>query len=190
MRGLYGIADAGFGDPAVQARMLAEAGAWCVQLRCKGWSRSRVEELVAGLDLPVPIIVNDHVGLGDGAHLGQEDGPCSSSELWGRSTHTLPDIDRAVEEGVHYVGFGPVFATSTKEGALSPRGLEGLIRAVEHSPVPVVAIGGISVETLSAVQATGVAAWAPISAIHAAADPMAAAQAFTSLREPAAMRLP
>ena len=37
MRGLYGIADAGFGDPAVQARMLAEAGAWCVQLRCKGW---------------------------------------------------------------------------------------------------------------------------------------------------------
>jgi len=190
MRGLYGIADAGFGDVAVQARMLAAAGAWCVQLRCKGWSRSGIEELVAGLELPVPLIVNDHLGLGDGTHLGQGDGPCSSAGLWGRSTHTLQEIDAAIAEGVDYVGFGPVFVTTTKEGALQPRGLDGLARAVEHSPVPVVAIGGITLEKLSALRGTGVAAWAPISAIHAAADPMAAARAFTVLRGLGAARSP
>lgn len=180
IRGLYGIADSGFPtELADQARMLERAGACCVQLRCKGWSRERVQALVERLQLGVPLIVNDFGGLGDGVHRGQEDGPMPWPGLRGRSTHSLEQIDAAVAEGVDYVGFGPIFGTATKETALSPRGLGRLARAVEHSPVPVVAIGGLTLETLGELMATGVSAWAPISAIHGAPDPLSAARSFS-----------
>ena len=91
---------------------------------------------------------------------------------WSRSTPPWP-------RGVDYVGFGPIFGTTTKETALSPRGLGRLARAVEHSPVPVVAIGGLTLETLGELMATGVSAWAPISAIHGAPDPLSAARSFS-----------
>ena len=173
------MADASFGEVGAQARVLAEAGACCVQLRCKGWSRARIAATVQGLDLSVPVLVNDHVGLGDGGHLGQDDGPWTGPGLWGRSTHSLQQIDAAVAEGASYVGFGPVFPTGTKDVGRAEVGLEGLRQAVAHSPIPVVAIGGITLDRLQPVMQTGVAAWAVISAIWSASDPRAAARAFS-----------
>lgn len=180
IRGLYGIADGGWPAPEAQARRLAAAGACCVQLRVKGADRARLAALVEAVGpLGVPLIVNDHLGLGDGAHLGQGDGPFPSSfvGLRGRSTHTLDQLRAALDEGVDYVGFGPVWTTSTKVGALPARGLDALARAVALSTVPVVAIGGITLERLPELRATGVAAWAIISGIWDAPDPDAAARA-------------
>jgi len=179
MKGLYGMADAAFGDVEAQARLLAKAGACCVQLRCKGWGRARIAATIEALDLPIPVLVNDHVGLGDGGHLGQDDGPWTGPGLWGRSTHTLRQIDAAVAEGASYVGFGPVFPTGTKVVGRAEVGLEGLRHAVGHSPIPVVAIGGITLDRLPQLQQTGVPAWAVISAIWGATDPLTAARAFS-----------
>ena len=132
IRGLYGIADSGFPtELADQARMLERAGACCVQLRCKGWSRERVQALVQRLQLGVPLIVNDFGGLGDGVHRGQEDGPMPWPGLRGRSTHSLEQIDAAVAEGGrlrrlrtdlrhHDQGDSPV-----AQGARSPRAGRG-----------------------------------------------------------------
>ena len=186
MRGLYGIADASFGDPVRLGRHLLAGGASVLQLRAKGWEAARVAEALSALRpacraAGVPLLVNDHAelaGLCDGLHLGQGDGPLPSTGLRGRSTHSLEQLRAALDEGVDYVGFGPVFSTSTKLDADPVRGLELLARVVRASPVPVVAIGGIEVCRLPALRATGVRCWAVISAILSAPDPQAAARLY------------
>ena len=185
--GLYGIADAGFGDPLALGTMLLDAGASVLQLRAKGWPEDDVAAVAAHLwphckRRGVPLILNDHLrlaerGLGDGVHLGQTDGPFDRARLppralVGRSTHDLDQVLAAAYEGVDYVGFGPIYQTATKEGAGPPQGLILLRQAVALSPVPVIAIGGITVTNLHEVRSTGVAAWAVISAILGAVDPV------------------
>jgi len=194
IRGLYGIADAGFGDPLALGTLLLDGGASVIQLRCKGWS---VDDVAAAARLlhplcrqrGVPLILNDHLalaeaGLGDGVHLGQGDGPFDRSRLppsciVGRSTHDLEQLRAAESEGADYVGFGPVYRTGTKPGihlALPPRGLADLRRLVAAAQVPVVAIGGITPANLHEVQSTRVEAWAVISGVLSAVDPLAAAR--------------
>jgi thiamine-phosphate pyrophosphorylase len=137
----------------------------------------------------VPLLLNDHgslAHLGDGVHLGQADGPCDRAALppgalIGRSTHDLQQLAAAIAEGVDYVGFGPVFVTTTKVGALPARGLEALAAVVAASTIPVVAIGGLELASMPQVRATGVAGWAVISAILAAPDPTASARAFAAV---------
>ncbi|MCB9760694.1 MAG: thiamine phosphate synthase [Alphaproteobacteria bacterium] len=185
--GLYGIADAGFGDPVALGRALVLGGARVLQLRCKGWPEARVAEAARALKpccaaAGVALLINDHpqlIGIADGVHLGQGDGPLPDRALGlrGRSTHDLDQLAAAVAEGADYVGFGPVFGTTTKEGALPPRGLDALAAVVAASTVPVAAIGGITPARLPAVKATGAASWAIISAILGAPDPAAAARA-------------
>lgn len=171
--GFYGVADAGFGDPVSQARLLAEEGVGVVQLRCKGWPPERV--LAAGracLAAGVPLVINDHLDvarvLGVPVHLGQDDG-ADPDHPFGRSCHTVEQVRAAGRAG--YLGFGPVFPTGTKATGYDPRGLEALAEVVRVSPVPVVAIGGIDLSRVEAVRATGVHAWALISAVWTATDP-------------------
>ncbi len=189
--GLYGIADSAFGNPVDLGHALLEGGARVIQLRCKDWSLHRVQSTAMALHpacraAGVPLILNDHPSLshhGEGIHLGQEDGAFDRETLppgtlVGRSTHDLEQLARAIDEGVDYVGFGPVFATRTKPNGLEPRGLAALRSMVEASPLPVVAIGGITQNSLAAIQDTGVHGWAVISAILAQSDPVAAARSF------------
>ena len=167
--GLYGIADSAFGPPLELAQVLAEAGCRVIQLRAKDWSTSQradcARTLVEQLGQRCCIVVNDDLeaaawsGAG-GLHLGQEDGSLSiarqrlgPSALLGRSTHDLDQV-RQVSAAADYIGFGPVFSTSTKAAAGLARGTALLARAVEQAPVPVVAIGGIGLARLPAVRAT------------------------------------
>lgn len=177
--GLYGMADAGFGDPYEHFRILAEEGVGTVQLRCKGWSTEALTELAvwAAARGGPRVVVNDDVAAaraaGCAVHLGQEDG--HTDLVHGRSTHTLDQVAQA--GGAAYLGFGPVHGTTTKDTGYAPRGLELLRAVVRLSPRPVVAIGGIGPENLDAVRATGVAAWAVVGAIWRAPDPRAAIRA-------------
>ncbi len=173
--GLYGIADAAYGDPETQARLLAGEGVSPVQLRCKGWTPGAVRALaIRCRDLPTLIVINDHAAiaaeLGLYAHLGDLDGAALGPH--GRSAHTLSQV--AAEQSAAYIGFGPVFPTTTKTSPWSARGVSMLAEAVRLSPRPVVAIGGIGPENVDAVRAAGVAGWAVVGAIWGSADPRAA----------------
>jgi len=122
--------------------------------------------------LGVQVVVNDQLAVaqqtGVWVHLGQTDGP-DCAIPFGRSTHRLEDLENI---GLaHYIGFGPVFASTTKAGVRSPRGLEQLREMVQRSPVPVIAIGGINLENIDAVRATGVHGWAVIGAIWGHPEP-------------------
>lgn len=191
LRGLYGMADADFGDPLAQGRLLLQAGACAVQLRAKTWSDAQVAQALQALHphcqrAGVPLIVNDRAPLAhlaDGLHLGQDDGPFPADcGLRGRSTHTLEQLHQAMEEGADYVGFGPMYATATKSEAGPGQGLDALRQVVAQARLPVVAIGGITQPRLAEVRETGVTSWAVISAVWCAADPLTAARAFVPLR--------
>lgn len=170
--GLYGMVDPERGEPAGQVALLADEGVSIVQLRCKGWPRDRVRALaLAVMPLPIRLVINDDAALaaelGLLAHLGDGDGAALGPH--GRSTHTLEQVRDEAE--AEYIGFGPVFATGTKETSWSPRGTALLAAAVRTSTRPVVAIGGIGLHNIDEVRATGVQGWAVVGAIWGAANP-------------------
>jgi len=193
--GLYGISDAAWGDPVDLARQLATAGCRVIQLRAKDWTSGQVlhaarELVVPFRDQGVSLVINDHlsvaVELGVGVHLGQDDGDPAharrlvpSTQLVGLSTHDLAQVECATD--VDYIGFGPVFSTQSKVNALSPRGVEALRQAVLLSPVPVVAIGGITPNNLASVVATGVHSWTAIGAVLGGQDIFRAVKSLNRL---------
>ena len=187
-RGLYGMADATFGDPVDQAARLVAAGCKVLQMRCKRWTTGmRIDAARATLRVTRPagviLIVNDDIECAasvgaDGVHLGQGDGTLPhararlpAGSLIGRSTHDPAEVHGAVAEGADYIGFGPIYPTTTKETGFSSRGLRALQGACGQFPGPVVAIGGITAPRLPALRATGVHGWAVGSGIWRAPDP-------------------
>jgi thiamine-phosphate pyrophosphorylase len=135
-------------------------------------------------------IVNDRVDVtlaadADGAHVGQEDLPAEAARrllgprrILGVSTHSLAQAEAAVGAGADYIGFGPMFATGTKHTGYSPRGLQGLREVRAAVRIPILAIGGISLENVAEVIQAGANAPAVISAIVAAPDIAVAAAEF------------
>ncbi|MCB9778265.1 MAG: thiamine phosphate synthase [Alphaproteobacteria bacterium] len=199
--GLYGIADASFGDPVALGVALAAAGVGVVQLRCKGWPTDDRRRAARALRAQLEghaclLVVNDDVDAAvaagaHGVHLGQDDGDLAAARrrlgpdaLIGRSTHDLAQVAAAVAEGADYLGFGPVFGTTTKADAVDVVGTDALRAAVAAAgAVPVVAIGGLTEARLPAVRATGAHGWALISALlaPAAAGPDALAAAVSRM---------
>jgi thiamine-phosphate pyrophosphorylase len=132
-------------------------------------------------------IVNDRVDLAlavdaDGVHLGQQDLPVAiarqligSNRIVGRSTTNPEELARALEEGVDYIGVGPVYATPTKTDK-AVAGLDYVRYAAIHSTLPWFAIGGIDEQNLAEVVAVGAERVAIVRAIMKAEDPARAAQ--------------
>lgn len=173
--GLYGMVDAAPGEPLAtleeRARFLVDIGVAVIQLRDKGAaSLGRMRALAVRCERFVPLLIlNDHAELAfelDATgeriwtHVGQEDGPDPRAPF-GRSTHTLSQV--SVPGHARYIGFGPMFSTTTKQTGYEPRGLARLEAAVKASAIPVVAIGGITPDNIDAVRATGVHGWALVS---------------------------
>ncbi len=135
-------------------------------------------------------IVNDRLDLAlaaeaDGVHVGQEDLPAEAARrllppgrILGVSTHTREQAEAACLAGADYIGFGPMFPTGTKDTGYTPRGLEGLRDVRAAISLPILAIGGITLETVEGVIAAGATAPAVISAIVAVPDIAGAAAAF------------
>ena len=132
-------------------------------------------------------IVNDRVDLAlavdaDGVHLGQQDLPVmaarqllGSHRIIGRSTTNPEELARALQEGVDYIGVGPVYATPTKADK-AVAGLAYVRYAAEHSTLPWFAIGGIDGQNLPEVIGAGAQRVAIVRAIMKAKDPAQAAQ--------------
>ena len=138
----------------------------------------------------VPLIVNDRADIAlavgaTGAHFGQDDMPVSigrqilsTKAIIGASARTEEKILAAISEGADYIGFGPIYGTSSKPDAEMPKGLERLRRMCDIAACPVIAIGGITVQTAGDVIRAGAHGIAVISAVCAYPEPTVATQAL------------
>ena len=167
-------------------------GCRMAQLREKTWPSGRLWPLAERLRARcraagVTFIVNDRVDLAlaldaDGVHLGQDDLPPRAAKallrpgmILGLSTHSVEQARAARDAGADYVAVGSMFPTASKAdfrlvGPELIRTLRGEIR------VPLVGIGGITVENVAEVIRAGADGVAVISAVCAAPDPKAAAR--------------
>jgi thiamine-phosphate pyrophosphorylase len=96
--------------------------------------------------------------------LGRED------FLVGASCHSLKGVAEAAEDGADYVFFGPVFATPSKASFGAPQGLAKLAQACQAVSIPVIAIGGITLENAGACGEAGAAGIAAIRLFQQSAD--------------------
>lgn len=172
--GVYVILDrriAGKGHVEI-ARAAIAGGARVIQLRDKS---ATFEELVRvgkelralTRDAGTTLIVNDNPYLAvevgaDGVHLGQNDFPPETARdivgpemIVGLSTHNKEQALRAEFEPVDYIGVGPVFPTRSKESEWAPLGVAHVGWVKRTLRLPVVAIGGITLETLGDVAGAG-----------------------------------
>lgn len=136
-------------------------------------------------------IVNDRCDLAlaleaDGAHLGQEDLPLQDARallgpdrLIGISTHNPEQVRTAAGEGADYLGFGPIFATSSKPDHEPVVGVEGLKAIRPLTPLPIFAIGGIQPSTYGAILSAGANGAAVMSTLLNAPDIDRVIEAFT-----------
>ena len=172
--GLYVITDRELsGLPHEEAaRQALAGGARVIQLRDKSAARADLLEVCRAVaDLThrhgAVFIVNDdpHLAMeagADGVHLGQDDfGVAEARRLLGPkriiglSTHTRQHVEESRSLPIDYIGFGPVYGTTTKVSAWPVTGLDNLAWACAASRVPVVAIGGITELRLPDVIAVG-----------------------------------
>ena len=169
-----------------------------VQYRHKTASETlRVEQASALLGLcrraNIPLLINDHVTLAaeldaDGVHVGQEDqaidaarAVLGSGKIIGASCYNRFELaEQAQAAGADYVAFGACYPSPTKPHA--PRATAALFtRARQSLAVPVVGIGGITLENAPPLIAAGANALAVISDIFQAVDITARCRQYQSL---------
>ena len=169
---LYAILDPSLTpEPVAFARQLAEAGVQLIQLRDKRGSSRKIHEqareLMSLQSSGVRIIINDRPDIAAiagaaGVHVGQDDLPVEDARkicqppLWvGVSTHNLNQVREADATSADYIAVGPIFPTSTKENPDPVVGLDLLRAARQLTRKPLVAIGGVTVESAAEVFAAG-----------------------------------
>jgi thiamine-phosphate pyrophosphorylase len=204
--GFYGIISDPLVGWATLAEIMVEAGVGWIQLRMKQGSVAERMRIAMAVRDRVPrgprLIVNDDPALAravqaDGVHLGQTDMALEEARsvlgpraLIGLSTHSLPQLEQAHALGPSYVGMGPVFPTGTKLDAEPCIGLEGLTSMVRASSLPSVAIGGIGLERVASVMATGVGGLCAVGPINRAPDPAGVLASFLRKMEASTGKLP
>jgi thiamine-phosphate diphosphorylase len=175
-----------------------DGGARFLQIRAKEASSAWLLETASAIvtrarDAGAMVIVNDRADIArlsgaDGVHLGQDDLSPSAARIIlgdhaviGVSTHTAEQVDASRREPVSYLAIGPVFTTSTKPTSYSGIGLArvGDAAAVARADArPLVAIGGITLETAADVIRAGAASVAVISDLLSTGDPAARVRAY------------
>jgi thiamine-phosphate pyrophosphorylase len=160
-------------SPLDLASAFLDGGATFIQIRAKGMASGPLLDLsdaVVRLARPAgaTVIVNDRVDVAlmsgaAGAHVGQDDLPPGDARrllgdgaIVGYSTHSPDQIRGAIAEPLTYLAVGPVFSSRTKDTGYEAVGLELVRTAVSlGGGRPVVAIGGITLETAPAVLEAG-----------------------------------
>lgn len=98
--------------------------------------------------------------------------------LIGVSCHSRESARTAAASGADYIFFGPVFATPSKAAFGAPQGLDRLAEACAAVAIPVLAIGGITLENAQSCISVGAAGVAAIRLFQDAADPTTAVRTF------------
>lgn len=172
--------------PLDAAKALIDGGARILQFRHKAaYTRAifdeaeRIATLCAAQQ--VSFVMNDRADLArllDATlHVGQDDLPprlarrvLGDQLALGYSTHNLKQLREAATEPVDYLAIGPIFGTVSKQNPDPMVGLEVLREIVAASPLPLVAIGGITIEHAQRLYDVGVRSVALISDLYAAGD--------------------
>jgi thiamine-phosphate pyrophosphorylase len=182
------------------AKLAIAGGADTIQFRQKeGATRQMIRVAEEMRDLcqraGVTFIINDRVDVAiashaDGVHLGRDDFPIplarkllGEKAIIGGSAGTVEEAQKCRLEGADYIGFGPVYPTTSKEDAGPAAGLGSLKQIVESIPLPIIAIGGIAVNNASPLIQAGVHGIAVISAVCCQQDPAEAARCLRRLLE-------
>lgn len=181
--------------PLEVVRAALSAGAPAVQVRAKGITDRELFEVATRVarmceQAGALCVVNDRpdvaraVGAG-GTHLGEDDLPLHAARRVVGDDHLLggttrhPDAARAlVAQGASYLGVGPAYATTTKDGLPAPLGPLGVGEVAAAVDVPVLAIGAVTAARVPALLAAGAYGVAVVSAVSDAADPAAAVRAL------------
>jgi len=191
---LYSFVDTAYLNgraPELVAQMLCDGGSDLIQLRAKNSAPEAIRRMAEKI-LPITkrakvgFVINDHLDIAremgaDICHLGQEDffdagythvsqvsTPGSQLQI-GLSTHAPAQAQRALDAGANYIAIGPIYATGTKPTA-RPVTLEYARWASANATVPWFAIGGINLQTLDEVLASGAQRICVVSAILNAPD--------------------
>ncbi|MGE0359785.1 MAG: thiamine phosphate synthase [Vicinamibacterales bacterium] len=178
--------------PRDVAAGLLDGGARLLQVRAKSWSGGALlalVDVVQALAAPVGarVVVNDRVDVAGaasaGVHVGQADLPpavarrlLGPAALIGCSTHTADELTAGLAAPVDYLAYGPVFPTASKARPDPVVGLDGVRAAADRAAAagrPLVAIGGITVDTAGAVIDAGADAVAVIADLIAHTEPPA-----------------
>jgi len=177
------------------ARMAIRGGADSIQFRQKhgGIQNVLIEaRKVAQVcrDASIPLIVDDRVDVmqavdAAGVHLGQQDFPVDEARALlgpdatiGATATKTHQVVEAYERGADYVGFGPVFPTTSKRNPQSVKGPEGVREAGEAVPIPIIAIGGITHDRVRPALEAGAHGVAVLSAVCTAKNPERATARF------------
>ena len=169
-----------------------KGGTTIVQLREKTASTKefydlalKVKEITSRYD--VPLLINDRIDIAlavdsEGVHIGQDDMPADiareiigEDKILGVSASTVEEAKKAEIDSADYIGSGAVFPTATKDDADSVSE-EELKEIVDSIDIPVVAIGGITIENAHTLKASGIAGFSVVSAIMSAEDPKEASE--------------
>ncbi|MGH8133342.1 MAG: thiamine phosphate synthase [Steroidobacteraceae bacterium] len=185
-------------DSAAWIARLAPLGVRLVQLRIKD---APEDELLAQVraartlcsSAGIQLVVNDHwrIALAEGCdfvHLGQADldgadvGALRRAGVRvGISTHDRSELERALEYQPDYVALGPIYPTLLKVMPWQPQGLARIGEWKRRSgTIPLVAIGGLTLERLAGVFAAGADAAAVVTDIVKAANPEGRARQWLS----------
>lgn len=168
------------------AKTLLDSGVKIIQYRekHKTWREKYAEaSYIAALckEYEATFIINDSVDLAvacgaDGIHVGQDDAPvhivkqiAGQNVFVGVSTNTTKELQGALTDGADYVGFGPMFPTSSKSDADAVVTEEAVRSALEF-PLPVVTIGGIGLGNIRTLYDRGFRSFAMISAVVSQKD--------------------
>ncbi|MFQ5824632.1 MAG: thiamine phosphate synthase [bacterium] len=181
---LYAILDKEFikgRSISTLAEDLIKGGAGVIQLRNK---ISETEEFyLEALKVKevtqkhgIPLIINDRLDIAmavkaDGVHLGQKDLPLQVARsmigekmILGVSVHNLNEFYKAVEGGADYLGVGTIYPTNTKDD-LQIMGIKIVETLRSKTNLPLIAIGGITLENLAPIIQAGADGVAVISAL-------------------------
>jgi len=158
-----------------------EGGAPLVQFRDKIMNDDLVLKLLRPIvrechKVGTRLVVNDRADIAsavgaDGVHLGQTDlepriarSILGKQALIGLSTHNLEQFEKACgENSIDYISLGPIFSTTSKLNPDPVLGLENFRKIVKKSTIPVVAIGGISLDRAIELWSAGASSVAVIS---------------------------
>ena len=186
-------------DSATRVAQLVGSGARLVQLRIKlaeaGHLRDEVRAAKRACQAAgATLVLNDHwrmaieeqVGF---IHLGQED--LQDADLaairgaglrLGVSTHSEAELDRALSAAPDYVALGPIYPTTLKQMPFAPQGLPRLGAWKQRiAGLPLVAIGGITLQRAPGCIAAGADCVAAVSDILSDADPSARLRQWITL---------